>query len=57
MSENEHISTERIQLAVKNRDVLLSEEERKHFKHCRDCLALFQQVVMAETDPYDTGEE
>jgi hypothetical protein len=57
MQESDHISLERMHLVVTRCDVLMTEGERQHVQECRECLALYTEVVMSVTDDYDAGEE
>ena len=57
MQESDHISLERMQLIVTRCDVLMTAGERQHVQECRECQALFTQIVMSVTDDYDKVEE
>ena len=57
MQESDHISLERMQLVVTRCDVLMTAGERQHVQECRECQALFTQIVMSVTDDYDKVEE
>ena len=57
MQEPNHITIERMHLVVTRCDVLMTEAERHHVHECRECLALFTQIVMSVTDTYDKSEE
>jgi len=43
--DTEHIATDRILQIVTRRDVLLTESELEHVRHCAECLANFNQIV------------
>ena len=57
MQESDHISLERMQLVITRCDVLMTAGEREHVQECRECLALFTQIVMSVTDGYDQVED